>query len=73
MVTEFRWADGRYDRLPTMAADLVHQKVAVLISTGGEPAIRAAMKSTTTIPIVFTLGEDPVEWACRQFNPPAAT
>ena len=45
----------------------------VLISTGGEPAIRAAMKSTTTIPIVFILGEDPVEWACRQFNPPAAT
>ena len=73
MVTEFRWADGRYDRLPTMAADLVHQKVAVLISTGGEPAIRAAMKSTTTIPIVFTLGGDPVERACRQFNPPAAT
>jgi putative ABC transport system substrate-binding protein len=56
-----------------MAADLVHQKVAVLISTGGEPAIRAAMKSTTTIPIVFTLGGDPVERACRQFNPPAAT
>ena len=45
----------------------------VLISTGGEPAIRAAMKSTTTIPIVFILGGDPVERACRQFNPPAAT
>ena len=61
VVTEFRWAEGRYDRLPGMAADLARQKVAVLISTGGEATIRAAMKSTTTIPIVFTLGGDPVE------------
>ena len=61
VVIEFRWAEGRYDRLPAMAADLVHRKVAVLISTGGEPTIRAAMKLTKNIPIVFTLGGDPVE------------
>ena len=56
----FRWAEGRYERLPAMAPDLVYQKVAVLISTGGEATIRAAVAATTTIPIVFTLGGDPV-------------
>jgi putative ABC transport system substrate-binding protein len=57
---EFRWAEGHYDRLPEMAADLVRRKVAVLVATGGGPSITAAKTSTTTIPIVFTLGSDPV-------------
>jgi len=57
---EFRWAEGHYDRLPEMAADLVRRKVAVLVATGGGPSITAAKTSTTTIPIVFTIGSDPV-------------
>ena len=50
---EFRWAEGHYDRLPEMAADLVRHKVTVLVSTGGEPSVLAAKAATTTIPIVF--------------------
>ena len=57
---EFRWAEGRYEHLPALAADLVRREVAVLVSTGGLPTIRAAMAATTTIPIVFTTGGDPV-------------
>ena len=58
---EFRWAEGHYDRLPEMAADLVRHKVAVLVSTGGTPTVTAAKAATTTIPIVFTTGSDPVQ------------
>jgi putative ABC transport system substrate-binding protein len=60
VIIEFRWAGGRYEHLPAMAADLVRNKVAVLVSTGGVATIRAAMAATTTIPIVFTVGGDPV-------------
>jgi putative ABC transport system substrate-binding protein len=57
---ESRWADGQYGRLPAMAADLVARRAAVLVSTGGAATIMAAKEATSTIPIVFTLGTDPV-------------
>jgi putative ABC transport system substrate-binding protein len=56
---EFRWAEGRYERLPGMAADLVRRRV-VAIAVNGPPATAAAKTATTTIPIVFQIGADPV-------------
>ena len=56
---EYRWAEGSYDRLPAMAADLVGRKVDLIVASG-PPSARAAKSATSTIPIVFSVGADPV-------------
>jgi putative ABC transport system substrate-binding protein len=58
---EYQWALGQYDRLPAMAAEFVRRPVTVLTTTGGEPAALAAKAATSTIPIVFATGTDPVK------------
>jgi putative ABC transport system substrate-binding protein len=57
----FRWAEGRYDRLPALAAELVSLRVALLFAAGGPPSAFAAKAATSTIPIVFSAVGDPVE------------
>ena len=57
---EYRWALGQYDQLPALATELTRLPVAVVVSTGGEPAALAAKAATSTIPIVFATGADPI-------------
>jgi putative ABC transport system substrate-binding protein len=61
LVIEFRFADGQYDRLPALAADLVRRRVDVIVTTAGTGITRVAQAATTTIPIVFATASDPVQ------------
>jgi putative tryptophan/tyrosine transport system substrate-binding protein len=66
---EYRWADNRYDRLPTLATDLVSRRVTVIFANA--PSVAAAKASTRTIPIIFLLGDDPVRLGfIESFNKP---
>jgi ABC-type uncharacterized transport system substrate-binding protein len=68
---DFHWADGQYDRLPTIAAELVRRKVAVIVAVGS-PAVLPAVAATPTIPIVFITGGDPIKLGIvRSLNRPA--
>jgi putative tryptophan/tyrosine transport system substrate-binding protein len=60
LAVEYRWAEGQFDRIPSMVTDLVSRKVAVILVGGHLPAVRAAMAATKSIPIVFTTNSDPV-------------
>jgi ABC-type uncharacterized transport system substrate-binding protein len=60
VVIEYRWANGRYERLPALARELVALRVTVMVAVGGVPSAQAAKAATATIPIVFLIGDDPM-------------
>jgi putative tryptophan/tyrosine transport system substrate-binding protein len=60
---EYRWAQGQYDRLPALVAELLRRPVDVLVTTGGTLSALAAKEATTSIPIVFVTGSDPVKFS----------
>ena len=63
LTIDYRWADNRTERMPAMAAELVRRRVSLIVATGGAQAPLAAKNATTTIPIVFSTGGDPVKLA----------
>src|SRR5215475_7448199 len=61
VVVEYHWLEGQYDRAPTLVADMARRRVAVIASLGGTPLALAAKAATASIPIVFSVAEDPVQ------------